>query len=115
MSDEVTGPDRLAAPDAERRRGGRRSGSVDRRNGLDRRRGPGRRRGDIRRAAEEGEISGDLLEFVVAIDEYKRVNSRPFPSFSEIFEIMHYLGYRKVAGRAKHVNAPTEAQLRDSS
>jgi len=115
MSDEHTGPERRAACDAERRGGGRRSGSVNRRSGLDRRRGPGRRRSDIRRAAEEGEISGDLLEFVMAIDEYKRVNSRPFPSFSEIFEIMHYLGYRKVAGRATHVNAPTEAPLRDSS
>ena len=45
----------------------------------------------------------------MAIDEYKRVNERPFPSFSEIFEIMQYLGYRKVAGRAKHVNVPTDA------
>ncbi len=80
---------------------------VDRRSGLDRRRGPGRRRGEIRKAAEEGEISGELLEFVMAIDEYKRVNERPFPSWTEIFEIIHFLGYRKVTGRAEHVNAST--------
>ena len=79
---------------------------VERRSGLDRRRGPGRRRGEVRRAAEEGEISGELLEFVMAIDEYKRVNERPFPSWTEVFEIIHYLGYRKVTTRARHVNAP---------
>ncbi len=81
----------------------RRSG-VDRRSGLDRRRGPGRRRGEVRKAAEEGELSGDLLEFVMAIDEYKRVNDRPYPTTSEIFEIIQYLGYRKVDPRADHIN-----------
>lgn len=88
-----------------RRKSGRdRRGSVDRRAGLDRRRGPGRRRGEVRRAAEEGELSGDLLEFVMAVDEYKRVNDRPYPTISEVFEIVQYLGYRKVDARAKHIN-----------
>ncbi len=82
--------------------------AVDRRLGLDRRRGPGRRRGEIRKEAEEGEMSGDLLEFVMAIDEYKRINDRQFPTWSEIFEIIHYLGYRRVADRAEHINRPTE-------
>ncbi len=76
----------------------------DRRSALDRRRGPGRRRGEVRKSAEEGEMSGELLEFVMAINEYKRVNERPFPSWSEIFEIVHYLGYRRVAEKAAHVN-----------
>lgn len=82
----------------------RRQTVVDRRSGMDRRRGPGRRRGEVRRAAEEGEISGELLEFILAIDEYKRINERPFPSWSEVFEIIQYLGYRKVADRATHIN-----------
>jgi hypothetical protein len=77
---------------------------VDRRRGLDRRRGPGRRRSDVRRSAEEGEMSDELLEFVMAIDDYKRANDRPFPSWSEIFEIVHYLGYRKVEKRGAHIN-----------
>ncbi len=106
MASEYTGTERRESSGSDRRD---RRRAVDRRSGLDRRRGPGRRRGDIRRAAEEGEISGELLEFVMAIDEYKRVNSRPFPSCSEIFEIIHYLGYRKVAGQAKHINYPTDA------
>lgn len=70
---------------------------VDRRLGLDRRRGPGRRRSDDRRAAEEGEMTDEQFEFLMAIDKYKRVNSRPFPSWTEVLEVMHALGYRKVA------------------
>jgi hypothetical protein len=89
----------------DRRTGDRRS-VVDRRSALDRRRGPGRRRTDIRREAEEGEMSGELLEFVLAIDEYKRVNNRPFPSWSEVFEVIRYLGYRKVADTGAHINQP---------
>jgi len=58
----------------------------------------------VRRTAEEGEISGELLEFIMAIDEYKRINERPFPTHSEIFEIVKYLGYRKVAEVAEHIN-----------
>ncbi len=81
-----------------------RRNKVDRRRGLDRRRGPGRRRSDARRSAEEGEMGEELLEFVMAIDDYKRANDRPFPSWSEIFEIVHYLGYRKVEEQGKHIN-----------
>lgn len=88
---------------------------VDRRSGMDRRRGPGRRRGEVRRAAEEGEISGELLEFIMAVDEYKRINDRPFPSWSEVFEIIHYLGYRKVAERAGHINKATSSKSLESS
>lgn len=51
-------------------------------------------------------MSGELLEFIMAVDEYKRVNDRPFPSWSEIFEIIHYLGYRRIAERAEHINKP---------
>ena len=92
-------------PQGERREGDRRV-PVDRRNGLERRRGPGRRRGDIRRAAEEGEITDELLEFVMAVDEYKRVSKKPFPSWSEVFEVVKYLGYRKVAERGTHIDKP---------
>jgi len=75
----------------------RRKNVVDRRLGLDRRRGPGRRRSDERKAAEEGQMSDEQFEFVMAIDEYKRANSRPFPTWTEVLEIIGALGYRKVA------------------
>jgi hypothetical protein len=82
----------------ERRSGkDRRQNIVDRRLGLDRRRGPGRRRSDERKSAEEGEMSDEQFEFVMAIDEYKRKNARPFPSWTEVLEVIKALGYRKVA------------------
>lgn len=39
------------------------------------------------------ELSGEVMEFINAIDEYKRTNRRPFPSWSEVFEIVRSLGY----------------------
>ncbi|MBE7456101.1 MAG: hypothetical protein HS102_05680 [Planctomycetia bacterium] len=82
----------------------RRAGGRERRVGMDRRRGPGRRLGALRREAEEGRLAGELLEFINAIDEYKKINDRPFPSWSEVFEIIHFLGYRKVTDKAGHIN-----------
>ncbi|MFC1676462.1 hypothetical protein ACFL3G_05300 [Planctomycetota bacterium] len=70
---------------------------VDRRLGLDRRRGPGRRRSEERKSAEEGNMTDEQFEFLMAIDEYKRKNSRPFPTWTEVLELVKALGYRKVA------------------
>ena len=82
----------------ERRNSDRRDVSVvDRRSGLDRRRGPGRRRSDERRTAEEGEMNEEQFAFIMAINEYKKVNKRPFPSWTEVLDIVRALGYRKVA------------------
>ncbi|HPP27285.1 MAG TPA: hypothetical protein PLV57_12250 [Phycisphaerae bacterium] len=53
-------------------------------------------------------MGGELLEFVMAIDEYKRINNRPFPSWSEVFEVIQYLGYRKTAARGEHIDRPAE-------
>ena len=75
----------------------RRESVVDRRLGLERRRGPGRRRSDERKSAEEGEMSDEQFEFLMAIDEYKRKNTRPFPTWTEVLEVIKALGYRKVA------------------
>jgi len=71
--------------------------SDERRAELNRRRGPGRRRSDARRSAEEGEMSDEQFSFLMAINEYKRLNKRPFPTWTEVLDIMHALGYRKVA------------------
>jgi hypothetical protein len=65
--------------------------------GLERRRGPGRRLSDDRKSAEQGEMSDEQFEFVMAIDTYKRLNNRPFPTWTEILEVVKQLGYRKVA------------------
>ena len=85
---------------SERRKGDKeRRAVVDRRAGLERRRGPGRRRSDERRAAEEGEMTEGQMEFLAAMSEYKRVNKRPFPSWTEVLDVIRALGYRKVAER----------------
>ena len=83
----------------ERRSGkDRRQNVVDRRIGLDRQRGPGRRLTDERKAAEEGQMSQEQYEFLMAIDEYKRQNAKPFPTWTEVLEVIWALGYRRVAG-----------------
>ena len=75
----------------------RRRNVVDRRLGLDRRRGPGKRISDERKSAEEGQMSDEQFEFLMVIDEYKRKNARPFPTWTEVLEVIKALGYRKVA------------------
>lgn len=81
----------------ERRKEQRKRNVVDRRLGLDRRRGPGIRRDFERRSAEEGEMTDEQFEFVMAIDQYKRQNNRPFPTWTEVLELIKAIGYRKVA------------------
>jgi len=74
---------------------------AERRNatGLERRRGPGRRLSDDRRSAEEGEMTTEQFEFVMAIETYKKVNKRLYPTWTEVLEVVQKLGYRKVASR----------------
>ncbi|RMF75243.1 MAG: hypothetical protein D6744_13705 [Planctomycetota bacterium] len=89
--------DRRSSGELDRRSGVDRRGAKSEVSKLDRRRGPGRRRTDYRRDAEEGHMNEEQLEFIKAVDEYKRVNGRPFPTLTEVLDILLYLGYRKVA------------------
>ncbi len=45
----------------------------------------------------ERDYSGDEIEFMKAMDEYKRQSGRQFPTWSEVLEVIRSLGYRKVA------------------
>ncbi len=103
----VAVPETADTPERRATRIDRRAG-VDRRSGLERRRGPGRRRSDSRRSAEEGEMSSEQFDFVLAIDEYKRINNRPFPTWTEVLEVIKYLGYRKVAPKGEHLDRPAQ-------
>jgi hypothetical protein len=47
-------------------------------------------------APRPDEMQPDVLEFIHAIDLYKRVNQRPFPNWSEVLEILKGLGYSRV-------------------
>ena len=42
-------------------------------------------------------MTDEQFEFLMAINEYKRVNKRPFPSWTEVLDLIKALGYRKVA------------------
>ncbi|HUS47214.1 MAG TPA: hypothetical protein VM098_03780 [Phycisphaerae bacterium] len=97
MTDQASDKARKMDSSGPERRSADRRSVVDRRAGLDRRRGPGRRRSDERRSAEEGEMTEEQFEFLMAINEYKRVNKRPFPTWTEVLDVMKALGYRKVA------------------
>ncbi len=44
------------------------------------------------------EMTPELLEFIRAVDEYKRVQGRPFPSWGEVLSILTDLGYAKWDG-----------------
>lgn len=92
MNSEGTykGPERRHKPD-------RRTSIVERRTqtGLERRRGPGRRRSDFMKAADEGQMTDEQFLFVMAIDAFKRVNQKPFPTWTEVLEVIRKLGYRK--------------------
>jgi len=67
---------------------------------------PGRR--PTRKPAEEGEVGGgivrpdemseEVLEFITAIDEYKRKRGRAFPTWSEVLDVLKGLGYERRAG-----------------
>ncbi|MCE9563003.1 MAG: hypothetical protein K8U57_13250 [Planctomycetes bacterium] len=45
----------------------------------------------------ERDYNIDETEFMKAMDRYKRENRRPFPTWSEVLEVLHSLGYRRVA------------------
>jgi hypothetical protein len=93
----------------DRRTSAERRASGD--TGLERRRGPGRRRADDRRSAEEGEMTPEQFEFCMAIETYKKVNRRMFPTWTEVLEVITQLGYRKVQSRNMELDNVPEPTL----
>jgi hypothetical protein len=83
----------------DRRQNDRRKASVpvaiERRSGSDRRQGERRRQIDPTTC--ERDYSEEEIAFMKAMDQYKRDNRRPFPTWSEVLEVLRALGYRKVA------------------
>jgi hypothetical protein len=43
----------------------------------------------------ERDYSLEEIEFMRALDDYKRANGRMFPTCSEVLEVIHMLGYEK--------------------
>ena len=55
------------------------------------------------------------VEFMQAMDEYKRANGRMFPTCSEILEVLRDLGYQKVSNHASASNSPVGSMIADSN
>ena len=69
-------------------------------DGEERRKGPRRkveRRRQIDPTTCERDYSEDEIEFMRAMDDYKRRSGRQFPTWSEVLEVVRSMGYRKVA------------------
>jgi hypothetical protein len=70
--------------------------ALERRSGSERRH-MGERRRQVDPTTCERDYTDDEIEFMKAMDQYKRANRRPFPTWSEVLEVCRALGYRKVA------------------
>jgi hypothetical protein len=79
---------------AEDRRKQKTAVAVERRQ-SDRRKVPRRRQIDPTTC--ERDYSNDEIEFMQAMDNYKRASGRMFPTCSEILEVIRALGYIKSA------------------
>ena len=59
----------------------------------------------------ERDYSGDEVEFMQAMDAYKRKNGRMFPTCSEILEVIRDLGYvRQLNNEAPQVSSDTAVE-----
>jgi hypothetical protein len=81
---------------------------------VDRRKG-GRRSLERRRQVDpttcEREYNEEEIEFMQAIEQYKKSFLRPFPTWSEVLEVVKSLGYRKVADKSIIVLNRAKARL----
>lgn len=59
-------------------------------------RGKNERRRHIDPTTCERDYSDEEIAFMRAMDEYKRKSGRMFPTWSEVLEVLHCLGYRQV-------------------
>jgi hypothetical protein len=59
------------------------------------------KRGERRRRIDpttcERNYNDDEIQFMKAMDQYKRDSRRAFPTWSEVLEVLYALGYRKIA------------------
>lgn len=65
----------------------------------------------------ERDYSDEETDFMKSMDRYKRENRRPFPTWSEVLEVLRSLGYRRVAeptdlpGNKRPAAVPAEAAI----
>lgn len=44
---------------------------------------------------DDAVLDADALEFIAALDRFKKEHNRPFPTWSEVLHVLRKLGYRK--------------------
>src|ERR1700758_2261842 len=107
---EVVVTDRRAG---DRRAGDRRQRNIpvarERRSGEERRQ-QGERRRQVDPTTCERDYTEEEIAFMKAMDQYKRDNRRPFPTWSEVLEVLYSLGYRKVAQPTAMPGLPGESK-----
>jgi hypothetical protein len=86
--------------------------ALERRTGRERR-NQGERRRQIDPTTCERDYTDDEIHFMKAMDQYKRDNRRPFPTWSEVLEVLRALGYRKVAEATALPGLPTSAGVEE--
>jgi len=57
----------------------------------------------------ERDYTNDEVEFMNALNDYKRTSGRMFPTCSEILEVLTTLGYQKVTGGGE-IAQPADAE-----
>ena len=82
-------------PGERRQSGPIAKGMVERREST--RRNKVERRRQIDPTTCERDYTDQEIEFMKAMDEYKRRSGRQFPTWSEVLEVIRNLGYRQVA------------------
>jgi sRNA-binding protein len=107
---------------------------IDRRSPKDRRKSDGRRKENVPAVAEhrkserrkvprrrqidpttcERNYSADEVEFMQALDAYKRANGRMFPTCSEILEVIRDMGYVRLPAGTNADPAPLTAVTLDA-
>jgi hypothetical protein len=84
---------------------------------IDRRKGE-RRLGERRRQVDpttcERDYTDEEISFMKAMEDYKAAFARPFPTWSEVLEVLKSLGYRKVAGTTEIVANRAKSTLNNS-
>ena len=56
-------------------------------------------------------MTAEQFEFVMAIQTYKKVNKRMYPTWTEVLEVVRQLGYRKVEHRDIKLENVPEPEL----
>ena len=56
-------------------------------------------------------MTAEQFEFVMAIEMYKKVNKRLYPTWTEVLEVINQLGYRKVLPRDIKLESVPEPDL----